>query len=331
MSGHVHLFYDSLGTPTIEKPDGWLLSTAGTTTAGIQEAINFAETNHVPLIVDGWSGAVEVTGGIKINSTTAQHYEFRGLWLKSSASIAALTIDAPVLVRFSWSGLIEYVGTGTEAVLFDPQNPAPGIFGTAGEGRIAKFGHLHFPTVYVSAGTAQAVVRFRSNNHQIHNQRIFFDAIHGGLIAQYGIYVMNPAPVQPKGVNCFAENYIDFKYISGVTSVGLQIGSGPIVQLEGPLLGNHWVGSIAAATNMIAYVGSFADHEILDIRSMSIDAGTVQYGAAFQGHGNIARMTQIQATNSIAFGGTKNKVYAPDTGTSGPPIGAGLNGNQLIQ
>ncbi len=339
MTGHVHLQYTDLGAPVLEDHTGVPLSTVGTTTKGIQEAINFAETNHRALVVDGWSDFVEVTGGLKINSTRAQHYEFRGLLLRSSAEVPALTFDAPVFIGFDWKGHIEYVGSAQEAVRFDAQTQAPGIFGTAGGGVIHKFGDIHLPHIYVPEAGPEAVVRFAAatGGAPLSNMRLKIDGIHGGLVVPYGILVMTPTPQIPLVNRSMDGNLIDFGHIAACTSVGLQVGSGPIDHQHGPVNTNHWIGSIAAdnpngGAPMTAYVGTFAEDEIYDIRSMSIDAGTCQWGVAFgsTAKGCLARMPQIQADNSVAFGGVSCKVYAPNI-IGGPPVGNGVNGNQLIQ
>lgn len=327
----VRVYFD--GSPVVLDEHDNPIDITNTKTAGLQEAINYAESHHIPLVVDGAPGFVDVTDTIVIGSTRAQHYEFRGLLLRSSANGPAIKFDAPVFIRFDWSGHIEYVGSGQEAVLFDPRNPAPGVFGTAGGGCVHKFGTIHLPFVYVTGpARPNCVVRFKSDHHATVDMRLFIDGLHGGLVTPVGIQVMNPAPASP-AINAFAENYVDFGFIGACTSVGLQVGSGPINHQTQPVNSTHWVGAINADSNMIAYVATFAEHEIYDIRSMSVNSGAVQYGAIFNGTatGCIARMPQIQANNSAIFIGAKNKVYAPDTGTSGPAMGAGVNGNQLIQ
>lgn len=351
MGGHIHLQFDDPGNPILEDHNGNVLSTSGTTTKGIQEAIIFAEALCRPLVVDGWSDFIDVTGSIKFGSTRGQHYEFRGVLLRSTAAGPAITLDAPVFIGLDWTGHIEYAGSGSEVVLFDPQTPAPGIFGTAGGGRIHKFGDIHLPFLYVQTGlnpAPQTVTRFRTVGGSLVDQRIKIDGVHGGLVAQNGILVENPFddPALPGVSQSFAENHIDFGFIGACTSVALQVGTGQIDHQVTPVNTTHWIGQIntdGAIVNgvhdtnhqMTAYLATFAEHDIYDILSMSINAGRVQWGAIFNAssRGNVARLTQIQtdpAGNVVFFAGSLNKVWAPHT-IGGPAVGSGANGNELIQ
>ena len=330
--GHVHLSYDASCAPTVlhgTTP----VSTAGTTTGGIQEAIAYAETNHAALVGDGCADFVPVSSTIAIGSTRAQHYQFRGLLLRSSAAGPALKFDAPVFVRFDWSGHIEYVGGGDEVVLLDPHTQAPGIFGTAGGGRIHKFGHIHLPFLYVAGGEPTTVVRIKADGGSTVDKRIVIDGVHCGLIAKYGIELMNPVS-NPSVSGSTAENFVDFGFIGACTEVGLKIGNSPIDHQVIPVNSTHWKGAINSdgPGKMRAYVETFAEHDFLDIRAMSINAGGAEYGVIFgaSARGNVATMPQIQADYPVWFqaGSSHNQVTAPHMlAVVGPPINDGAASN----
>ena len=349
MTGHIHLQYDDAGAPILEDHHGTGVAIPDVTAGGIAEAIALAESLRRPLIADGWSDPVPLSRRIRFGSTCGLHYEFRGLSVISSAPEAALSFDAPVFPRIDWSGLFTYIGTGTEAVLFDPQTQAPGIFGTAGGGRIHKHGQIHLPFVYVDKdhippGQAPtSVYRFRDNNHALVDMRIIMDGVHGGQITPRCITVENPG-TDAVNDNAFGECDIDFGFLGGFTLVGLQAGMSDIDHTKTPMVATNWKGAINAdgALNadgsvntlhkITAYVATFAEHDDYDIRSMSVNVGGAQYGMLCNSSavGCTGKLPQIQADNSVYFGGSKCVFLAPDIGPSGPAIGLGVNGNRFI-
>lgn len=336
MTGFVHHFFDG-ANPVVLKPDGTELQNLDVATQGLRTAIEFAEGYELPFRSDGPPGFVEVTDTIRFGATTGLHYELNGLRMRSTAPGPVTQFDASMFAHIRWTGFIEALNGGVACHLIKPENRAPGDYASYSVNPIMKHGEISMPFTWRKGGNATKIVRFDTSaptalGQSICDMTFRFGGVNGNNAAGVtGFHIDNPSTTNPKQ-SCFAENKIDVGFV-GACTLGIVEGSGPINHQVQPVNTNIFDGNINADSDMIAYLCTFAEHGTYNLRSMSVNAGTVQFGAIFNttAKGAVANLPQMQAQTSVYFGGSKCKVYAPDTGTSGPPIGNGANGNQLIQ
>lgn len=131
--GHVSMVHNTSQVWTVYKPDGSVLDTTGTTTQGLQEAIDYADDNAYPLIVYG-GGVIDApsddpasrltcTTGIQFPPNWGNAYYFYGvdLWyLPSEASTTDfITFESADYTTFHFYGEIVYSGNGA-VVRFKP-------------------------------------------------------------------------------------------------------------------------------------------------------------------------------------------------------------------
>jgi len=139
--GLVKFLRTSVGTFTIITPDGSTVSTSGTTTEGLQEAINYANNNGFDFYCAG--GGIEADGtatdvGVISCSTTLQipacqlrSFVFKSITLDFNTAAnngmgtsPGLKFDSFMMMDFDFTGQIVYHGVGN-AVEFDPVNNVP--------------------------------------------------------------------------------------------------------------------------------------------------------------------------------------------------------------
>lgn len=133
-SKRLEMFHDGTSW-VVEKPDGSFLSTTGTTTSGLQEAINYACNNGLALFVVG-EGVRNATGTqpVYIECTTGivmppvQHMMFHLLNVTVNLTPAVTgtgwLFNSFMMLDFVLTGQIVYAGTGA-AVRFDPTTHVP--------------------------------------------------------------------------------------------------------------------------------------------------------------------------------------------------------------
>lgn len=301
------LTWDNSAAPTLLDPTGASVSTRGTVTAGIQEAIACADLFGSPLIADGNQNAViAITGKIKFPARKYRHVEFRGLDLTSSAPIAAIEFDTHVASDISWTGRLNYTGPGPRAIWENPVSPVPGWFD---QQVIHKYNTIKFPFTIIGAGSGATIIRERNPAvGAICNNRYFGAGYNGGLIAQFGIGVKPPGAGQ-----CDVQNEDYFGSIGACRLVGLQEGWGPMNPL-GPLGTNKFFGSITCdSPGMICYYATFGILGQSEFMSCSINQGTVETGVIFNTGTDNNRITspQIVASNKFQNNGGSGNLIIP--------------------
>jgi len=209
------------------KPDGTWVDVTGTTTAGLQEAID------VMAAVEGWD--LEIIGGeepitrgaIVYNvSDTLSFPPMQGKSIKIGAATincnnsigagAGIQFDTCLMVDFDISGGQIVYGTTNTAfnVLFQPTNPAPlDTWVTGIADSTFKFGAIATnPTV---AGTAS--VRFNNTIGGMGSNYFEFQEINGGY---EGISIVGMT-----STTAFQNNFIKCPHVHGFGDAALQLGS----------------------------------------------------------------------------------------------------------
>ncbi len=240
----------------VYKPDGSLLSVTGTTTQGLQEAINYAQQHAYPLIVRG--GGITPPGHgssdlsqILCSTSVAfptgwnNYYEFNNVNLvySGTASNDFITFDSSDLttVDFHDSQII-YPGTKA-AVHFNPQHDNGESFAgfTSNTFRLGHIVPVVSTTNYAPDPTkgigvqisAPALSLGLTNGNGIFvNNDIVVNEINGGLV---GIQIDNPGG----SGSTFQTNRITSPAIHQNNSVSVLVGTSSSIPVN-TIYGNHW-------------------------------------------------------------------------------------------
>src|SRR5210317_650683 len=240
----VVVFPPEAGEARVLKPDGSRLSVTGTTTDGLQEAIDYAcgdgtagSGDYDLYIV----GAEAATGGAVVYnlSTTLAFPAMQGKKISSGAitlnftsaigTNPCVTFDSCMMVDVRLQGCqIVNGGTGT-ALVFEPTNSCP-LDTNVHQIVDSSF---HITTVVNINNSTQtnangAVVRFvptsgtHASNNGIVNSTFVFDEINQENTASTtaGIWIQDSAANKS-----FANNYIKCQHVHNHTGVGVQIGT----------------------------------------------------------------------------------------------------------
>lgn len=218
-----------IGTPgTVLLPDGTVLDTTGTITAGIQEAIDEAAAGGWDLVVYGrglqydeitWPGPNYPTDGFFNLSTGLVFPPMQGKTIKMwnvtlnfdpNVTGAALEFDSTMIVDFELTGQIVAV-SAAHGVSFRPQSPHPldgPLWGTSGvvDSRF-RFGHVL---------AKDACISFDSSGGGITRNSFFFHELNGG---GKGVEIKDPVPG-----HCFCDNDLEVLGAHQQTKFGVQVG-----------------------------------------------------------------------------------------------------------
>jgi len=125
------------GVYTIFTPDGSTVSTSGTTTEGLQEAINYANTNGFDFYCAGGGietdgtatdvGVISCSTSLQIPACQLRSFVFKNTTIDFTTAVgsnAGLKFDSFMMMDFDFAGQIVYHGNGN-AVEFDAVNNVP--------------------------------------------------------------------------------------------------------------------------------------------------------------------------------------------------------------
>lgn len=235
------------GAWTITGPAGEAVSTVGTTTQGLQEAINYAVNNGYPLRCFGrgikssivlndattYPPVIQTTTTLTLPDCQIADLDFGDLSIIAAPSVnPVLRVGSTMMCRFQFNGQI--IGGGDVVILFKPQNPVP-LDGQLGAGPSITASRFVFGSVGAqsggAAGVSSALIRFDLSTGAIAGAIFDFLECEGKNIYGYAIQVINAGSVG--GTTSFEQNEVSAPNIHGFKTVGLQIG-GSVVG------GNYW-------------------------------------------------------------------------------------------
>jgi hypothetical protein len=291
---------------------GAAVSTSGTTSQGLQEAINTAASQGLPLYVEG--GGQTTVGGVqtewsRITSTTTinipagthAYYSFRGVGLVlNTGANDGLVFDSQDMLRFNFDGQIVYTGTGN-CVRFLPTNANQESF----TGMTSSTVEIGSTVCAVSAAnlavdnTKGVCFRISSGTHTFINSRFIVGEANGGLV---GFQIDNPS----SAVNY---NLFIMPAIHGFGTTGMVIGT----SAGGTAIYGNIFDAIggAGATNFLS------DWGMQNIYRLSVEAGNngiVLNSSAAQ---NIYEIARNNAATPISDSSTaKNSVFIDANGGS---------------
>jgi hypothetical protein len=225
------------GSARVRKPDGFFLNVAGSTTCGIQEAIDFAALNGCDLFI---SGGVETgVGGPVIYTCSSPIYlpPLQGFTLETGSitiyftpevgTSHGLNIDSCMLVNLSFRGQIYYEGDGfgvsfraTGRLPLDPET-------------VITDSSFRFGAVALKAGRREGGgVCFHTDTGGTVNNTFEFDEINGG-----GVGVLVGSPGDQKA---FARNRFTCMHVHNQWDTCIRAGAGSTENI----FGNFWTADV---------------------------------------------------------------------------------------
>lgn len=313
--GVVRLCYFT-GAWRLFAPDGSSVSIAGSTTSGLQEAINYAQVNGYNLDVQGPSpnnsgstpAQLICTTAVFVGPATYKSYKISGCTISFTA-VTGNTLNFNTLsnciVHFDCTIFRTGGNAGDAIVAIQPNSPEP-VFG----GKIFQGTDFFINTIShagsVSGNAQGGVVFAMANTYQIVNNKFRFGTIDGGPSSYIdaGININDPP-----ASSAFNDNDVSWMLLVSYKLTGLVVGGGAGT---GILASNRWAGSMESA--YATTVGHIRTDEIYGtymLTSMDVDAGTCGTGITFTSLSSkcFFKITQIVATTFISDSGTGNRGF----------------------
>lgn len=271
----------------VRGPSGEIINTTGTTTQGLQEAINYAVAHGYDLHVSG--GVVTTTGGnfdpaVITCSTTVFIppvqkcvMRFDAVSLLVTAAVGSspgLHFNSFMMLTFDFSGQVIYEGNGA-AVKFEASGVLPDGFPAQVDSRI----RIH-TVAYVAGGgdSDSACIKITGAAAPSHC-RFEFGEING---SGYDWNTQQVTIIAKRGIsvdNCpFEQNIIDVGRVHHVSNVGVQVGTS--VSGARPARNSWRIGAIQPAGSANGF-DTFANNEFIDL-AVNNDSGGVVNGVYFQ-------------------------------------------------
>jgi hypothetical protein len=325
---------------TILAPDGSTVSQGGTTTSGLQEAINYATTNGVPLrVIGGGSTSGGVTRpfiacstGITIpavNQWSAIFYDVN-ITFTTGVNGPAFSFDSAEVSDFLFlGGQIVYQpaspGATSFCVYVKPVNATPTSAVIAYTASRIYISNIACP----ATGTGIAVWQFDITNGSIDNCFFGSSELNGtgsGVSAnmQYGINIVNA-----QVTTAFEQNILDFSDIHKVTLAGVQVGA--TTTNQGNYRHNLWrLGGIRPSGASSDGFNTYGSYDIVQIGGITNEEGTLNRGLITEpgAVGNIFIYGQITGNGgSAVVDSGSNSIFLNNgsiTATSFTGSGAGL-------
>lgn len=306
---------------TIFAPDGSLVSTAGTTTDGLQEAINYAQTNGYSLEVWGpgvtaagtQPARINCTSGVTMGPAAYMDFILKGCivgWDTFDGDCLTIdtldncTVDIDCVLRRS-GGV-----AGDSLVVFAPTTDEPQFGGN----------HMQQNKIFIrhclqyNTGAPTSLVQFAPQvDRAIINNIITFCGLDGGTYSDNCLQADNPI-LGGSNLSAFNDNRVTFGLAVNFISRALSIGAAGLNPATQPLAANTWAGSIESTA--AAGVDGILTHGFFDtflISSIDINSGTLTNGINFAGTSatdNFVICPQIVATtNQVVDAGARNTVF----------------------
>jgi hypothetical protein len=268
--GTVRLLQDFAGTWIAYDPWGNSISLIGSTTSGLQEAINFActgiGTRGYDLevvggdLASGGASVLACTTGVTWPPMQGKRIRIGSVsisWGAGIGSATGMTFNSMEMVDFEAAGCqLVYHGTGT-ALDFNPTS------GTPLDGLIAIIdSRVSFTTV---GGDGSIVIRFRPG---ISNSTFEFDEINSGSVS---IQVDTP----PSLAAGFNENTVKCMHVHGASATGVSVGISSSSN-NAALFGNRWfLNILTAGSPANAALNTFALKDHYHIGTIGTQSGTL--------------------------------------------------------
>lgn len=293
----------------VQKQDGTFVTTAGTTTCGIQEALNYAYPANLSIEFFGRGNATPCTitnTQISVPAQWNNSFYGYGLYLVfANAGQNGIIFNTQRYGKWDCGGCsLYYSGTGV-AVGFQPTTAPGGAACTAGDtncwsidyeynlGLLSSNGSTPGAMVFEDVSQGNGVNQLRSSTFG--NNVIHITAIECVGQSAYGIRVASPVNAFQAG----GENQYTFGNIEGCTSAEIGIGSSG-GNANDPAIGtNFYTGNIGHTTVGASQFGIVTDSSSDVFNLNSINCYNTPTGQANVFWGPNALNNQIQATQAI--------------------------------
>lgn len=284
------------GVWTVYKPDGTVLNTAGSTTQGLQEAINFACT---PLGTAGYDleviGAEDATGGAAVIQCTSQlkfppiqgkKIRFGAVTLNFPNTVTGYCVifDSMMMLDFDLAGG-QIVCSGQSGVLIKPTVGVPVDKIVA-----VTVSRLHFQSIAMLGSTVGPAITIDCSLGSADAIDLTVQEILGGT---YGLQVI-------PGTKGFVKNFIQLRNVHQQTIAGVLIGS---ASDGGNCYGNNFKLCLAPATGAIG-VDTFGTDDLFEVAIVN-NEGQPTIGMKFEAGagGNVYRIARNNATTQVSGSG----------------------------
>jgi hypothetical protein len=246
----LYVLSHATGSWVCTSPSGSTVSTAGSTTSGLQECVNAAQANKGNFQAicpsGGSSTPLFATTTVTFGPNIFSSYDLRGCTLQTSASTTGIQFDTFAQgVKFDWgAGSIIAGASMTDIVLVKPNTGDP-IFGS----KVSEGSYYHLPYILgYGAGSAAATAHgFHINpNAQstsaFVNNIVIIDGIDGNaasLNVAIDLLIDNPTTVS----NAVAQNWFNIPFLGNFDSIGIQEQTAN-PSIANSVLDNYWYTNI---------------------------------------------------------------------------------------
>ncbi len=326
-------------TWTLYNPTGGVIPTIGTTTNGLQEAINYITTYGYNLEVIGCTtppypgnqfGIIFCSTGLVFPALRTTTIRMVGVHIIFTSAVtgAGITFDSMDEVDIQINGEIVYQGNGN-AVSFRPVNPVPVDGGT-----FIDASRVHIDAIATNGGNPNCCVIFDTSAGAASISFLDFScnelngagAANQPPVCLYGVLVGNP-----QANTSFEMNKITLGHVHECIHTGVQIGTTQTNQTN--MRGNIWdIGSIKCSGQPTAYgFDTFGEGDLVRIGMITNEEGAFNNGIVCNvgANGNNVQVGGIIGNTGpgVVFsnGSYQNTVYV---GTSIPGSGGTTLQNQ---
>ena len=305
---------------------GAALNISGTTTQGLQEAINYAALNGVPFICFGGGITTPAGGGadnasitctttLNIPTCNANTYEFYGLTLFLSPTIATddgMVFDTVDMLNFKFRGQIVYAGSGSAVHLLPVNDNGETFVGaTSSLFDIATIVCADIST-HLPQNAEGICLRVSAANGHIINNRFWIGECNAGLV---GVQIDDPSGSFTARLNEF-----DMPAVHGQGSAAISVGTTPSTN---QIYGNIWRATVTPTG--VSSIG-FDTWAQADLIQLSIGGGAQGINL----NGSAARNSFMIIYNGAGIPVVDGSTTADNAGIYGdwyPAAEANLNGS----
>jgi hypothetical protein len=257
-------------------PFGNAISTAGTTTQGLQEAINAALNSGWGLVINGFG--IQGSNGLQpifINCTTAitvaaaqiAFVDIRNCTINFTAAVTgdAITFNSLEMAKIAIHAQIVYAGSGY-AIRVKPTTGTPLDHNIA-----ASPITMEIHTIAAIGGAAAGCIAFDMTSGPVLNDEFRFVELNGGAV---GIDIVNPT-------HPFEQNIIRTTNIHRQTVAGVRVGSSATNQAN--LRHNTWLVSSIHPINASAIgFDSWGSNDVIIGLNVTNEEGSFATGVKFE-------------------------------------------------
>lgn len=350
--GVVSLSYVN-GAWVARDPNGGAISTGSTTTSGLQEAINYAQTNGYDLLVYGpnttsagaYPAKLTCTTSITIGPATFKKYEINAQIDFGTFSGNAFIIDTLSNCELRVTAPITRSGGGSSDVTLyiHPHTVDPVFSSKSFQQNKISFNGIKLTGASATNSAVVDIDPSTAGYQIVNNGEMFFGSVDAGSgYATTALRIEMPAT----GSGCgFGDNRITWSLLVGFASYGLLNGASARAS-DVAFNANCFAGSIENnQTGATAHISSNSRFDTYLITSMDLDAGTCTNGFLFNSgadHNFFICPEIIATTNSVNDSGSQNRgfysdgttsiVYMPGlpTSSTGLPTGAFWNSTGVV-